>query len=461
MESHTVQSEQAATVESQNASPNPKHAQVSKEAAEAAVPRDEVLENFRRMIVLGSPYATGTLPLPPSDFVLFYTTEAGETRSLDLAQASVEQLEQLADACAPATFGRGQQDVLDESYRRAGKMDSSQFTTRIVPERTELLDVVRDELLEGEQSKRLIICELYKLNIYGENAFFKAHIDTPRGTNMFGSLVVIFPTQHEGGNLIFRTDGQEFNFDAAAALKTVTEPSIAYATFFSDIEHEVAVVTTGKRVSLTFNLYFGDIEPGISVSPPTATPASYDAFCGAVEAMLNNDDVFPNGITLAFPMRHVYPVKLSDNREYLSHVHKILKGPDAMVHSVFETLGFQPRVYMFYHMRGFGGQVKFFIRRPLVFPPWASQVEVSEELVREWGGIVVRGSGPDEDRPLGWPRSRPDEEVYWVSPPKIALEKQTFLAYGNQACMGYAYRSLYIVVRIGPAGKRMEFKTWV
>jgi hypothetical protein len=49
----------------------------------------------------------------------------------------------------------------------------------------------------------------------GEGAFFKAHKDTPRAENMFGSLVVVFPTAHKGGTLVLRHRGQEWTFDSA------------------------------------------------------------------------------------------------------------------------------------------------------------------------------------------------------------------------------------------------------
>ncbi|KAJ3810560.1 hypothetical protein F5876DRAFT_76645 [Lentinula aff. lateritia] len=50
--------------------------------------------------------------------------------------------------------------------------------------------------------RRMIRAEPYMLNVYDEGSFFKPHRDTPRGPNMFGSLVIIFPTTHEGGELI-------------------------------------------------------------------------------------------------------------------------------------------------------------------------------------------------------------------------------------------------------------------
>jgi len=52
------------------------------------------------------------------------------------------------------------------------------------------------------------------------------------------------------------------------------QPSIAYVAFFSDIEHEVAPVISGYRVTLTFNLYIdasGPV-PSKDTSPEELTP---------------------------------------------------------------------------------------------------------------------------------------------------------------------------------------------
>lgn len=85
----------------------------------------------------------------------------------------------------------------------------------------------------------------------GPGSFFKAHQDTPRGPNMFGSLVVVFPTPHEGGALVLRSDNgerQEEILDFSAWLKETETPSVAYALFFGDITHEVYEVTRGPSL---------------------------------------------------------------------------------------------------------------------------------------------------------------------------------------------------------------------
>ena len=81
--------------------------------------------------------------------------------------ASPDELEQLAQACEPASFGKGNEDVFDETYRKARKMDSELFSPTLDPSLTDLIKIICANLLEGNQATRTIKTELYKLNIYG------------------------------------------------------------------------------------------------------------------------------------------------------------------------------------------------------------------------------------------------------------------------------------------------------
>ena len=80
--------------------------------------------------------------------------------------ATPEELEQLIQACETASFGRGKDDVVDETYRKAKKMDKDSFTALLVPDNTDLVKIVRNYLLEGTDSDRKIKIELHKLNVY-------------------------------------------------------------------------------------------------------------------------------------------------------------------------------------------------------------------------------------------------------------------------------------------------------
>lgn len=76
-------------------------------------------------------------------------------------------MKQLAEACDPATFGMNDQDVLDLTYRTAGKMDAKDFLTDVDLERAGLMDAIRYDLLDGEKGKQDIYAELYNMNVYG------------------------------------------------------------------------------------------------------------------------------------------------------------------------------------------------------------------------------------------------------------------------------------------------------
>ena len=84
---------------------------------------------------------------------------------LDLAHPTEEQLCHLDEACDCATFGRNQEDVLDETYRKAGKMDKGDFLVDFSPPEF-FLGLVRDELLQRHDTR--LVYDLYKLNVYGE-----------------------------------------------------------------------------------------------------------------------------------------------------------------------------------------------------------------------------------------------------------------------------------------------------
>lgn len=64
--------------------------------------------------------------------------------------------------------------------------------------------------------------------------------------------MICLPSVHEGGQLAVRHQGREQVFDWSGEKGS---NKIQWAAFFSDCEHEVLEVTSGHRVTLTYNLY--------------------------------------------------------------------------------------------------------------------------------------------------------------------------------------------------------------
>ncbi|KAI0293872.1 hypothetical protein B0F90DRAFT_1821766 [Multifurca ochricompacta] len=290
-------------------------------------------------------------------------------------------------------FGRNKEDVMDENYRKARTMDPEYFSAQLVPERIELVKVVHDYLLEGKDSKRDIKVGLYKLNVNDKGSFFKSHVDTPRGKNMFGSLV--FPTAHEDGTLHLRHHGQEWTFNSASEISGLRTPSmsIGYIAFFSDVEHEVAPVISCHRVTLTYNLFFDDGKP-TSEKDSSSDGSSYlpvavkkHVFWATLESFLEDPEFLEYGGTLGFGLRHVYPVS---NDRLIDYVYDLLKGSDVVIYETFKSLGFEPKLYLYYEWSSpQSDSIKASIIDWVVeFDECAEDTDVTREICN-MGGIVV------------------------------------------------------------------------
>lgn len=90
-------------------------------------------------------------------------------RFIDFTAATPEDLDLLVAACDPATFGRGSEDVYDETYRKAVKMDASNFAVHLDLAGFDLIQIIEDRLLQPETENKRIKAELYKLNVYSKS----------------------------------------------------------------------------------------------------------------------------------------------------------------------------------------------------------------------------------------------------------------------------------------------------
>jgi hypothetical protein len=263
---------------------------------------------------------------------------------------------------------------------------------------------------------------------------------------MFGSLVIVFPTPHEGGALLLRHGDQEWTFDSGQALATNREPSIGYVAFFSDIEHEVAPVISGHRITLTYNLYFDDGPvPGKGV--PHLQPENEGAFHEVFKGLLEDPEFLPDGGTLGFGLRHVYPIE-----KKLKQVHNVLKGSDAVVYQSVRALGFEPMLYLYYRQEyDDEGHEGVIIDKLAKWPRKGG--DTRDNILLQEGGISVDTS-PDQD-------SRKDrEKVEWVTPvTEFNRQKSEFLHYGNNSSLEWAYGDVCLIVRIGAAEDRLGYTT--
>ncbi|KAF4548884.1 Hypothetical protein D9617_24g015970 [Elsinoe fawcettii] len=364
-------------------------------------------------------------------------------------------LETLIEHCQPATFGYQGKDVLDTSYRQAIKMDSQAFSININPHdlgcMKAIVQLLRPSTVSGIHQQPKV--ELYKLNVYsGPSGRFKAHVDTPRSIKQFGSLVICLPSPHKGGNLVVRHKGQETTFDWAEN----SGNAIQWAAFYSDCEHEVEEVTSGHRVTLTYNLY-DEHHPGeeksslMQIERLSLLDPIQEAVRGILKA--NEDYVFPHGLSIGIFLSHAYAH--TDKTARLDLPHTSLKGIDHALYTVFKHLGFTVRI------------------RPKLD---VSKIEWEEckELPENDGGecdyvmcsdyigekfhslkladFMVEGSGGGDEMEMfnGYYPHTKEKGIQWLNRPthnEIALG---FVRYGNEASFDCVYSFATMIVDLIP-----------
>lgn len=186
---------------------------------------------------------SGTLlPIPPG-LTVAGIGHIGLPLTTQQAQALIERSEQ-------APFGRREATIVDTDVRKNWQIGATEFELTN-PQWQEAIQTAADEI--GKELGLVdctISAEPYKLLIYEEGSFFAAHRDTEKIPNMFATLVVNLPAEHQGGELIISHAGQSNRYSFAD--NNLFESS--FVAFYADCYHEVKPVTAGYRLCLIYNL---------------------------------------------------------------------------------------------------------------------------------------------------------------------------------------------------------------
>ncbi|EAU84549.2 hypothetical protein CC1G_00068 [Coprinopsis cinerea okayama7 len=432
-------------------------------------------ETVEKLVVPG--HCSGTYPLQAGKAGLFYFADNDHTAvgGLDFASPNGvpdTRLEDLVKACEPAKFGLGDRDVLDETYRKAWKLDASKLATQFDVVRSGILTTVHDALLQYESSTLLLEAHVDKLNVYGPGSFFKPHVDTPRDPNMLGTLVIVFPTEHRGGDLLLTTKAGPWTFDSSNLVsKEQSEVHrLAFVAFYSDIEHEVTLVESGYRVTLTYNLYtrkpMSPLDPSISIR---VSPEEQQ-IQNALRTLLADETFLPDGGAFGFGLTHKYPLT---NEHYLSQFNWLknfsefegcLKGSDSLVERACKALGLSVKVQALFRNIGTSmvevrqdfsqiidgpkanARAMFLTNSTSVHPiNWNVDLEMGE-----WSSRLGKGVGGARVKPFDLDPSElrtRDKPVLWITKPRSLLTTRLpYLAFGNEAALGFSYGTLVLIV---------------
>jgi hypothetical protein len=143
--------------------------------------------------------------------------------------------------------------VVDTSIRNCWQIgsDKIQITGNLISDK--VLDEITSWISPSEAAAgNRVTTQLHKLIIYEPGSFFLPHKDTPKGGQHIGSLMVILPSKHQGGELVISHNGAEKSFSFG---KRPSRTKCSWVAFYPDVIHEVKPIKSGYRASLAYHLY--------------------------------------------------------------------------------------------------------------------------------------------------------------------------------------------------------------
>ena len=279
-----------------------------------------------------------------------------------------------------------------------------------------------------------IRAELYKMNVYsGLTGCFKAHVDTPRGGDMFGSLVVCLPSQFTGGSLVTRHQGQEATYDWSSP---TSDPVIQWAAFFSDVEHEILPVTNGYRVTLTYNLYHCD-----QLNPVPSLNVTTSPFYQNLKAALGQPHFLREGGVLGFACQHSYVFEeFGESKDPKI----LLKGSDRMVMLAATSLGLEVAVTSIVKTENdFSyGDILFHC---------GFYYKVAHELIDKENGYSWKQYFEDC-------RHESAEDIIWCQKLKEKVPATSAITYGNDYSLETCYMAAAILVDVPEWSERSPLR---
>lgn len=307
---------------------------------------DATRRHLRRLDLLAhdvtAPFCCGgtvSLASPPG---LRFST--GRPLSLEFGMRSRQMIDALKRRCKQASFGEGTQTREDKRVRDGLQLNAAggAFTLEgFDPAALGILETIRGALCPRDANP--LRAELYALNLYLEGGHFASHKDTPRGSDMVGSLVVGLADGYRGGRLIVSHRGATETFAWGGHRAAATGTEYGWAAFFGDVDHEVARVFSGARITLSFTLRRGEGAVLDTAAPHSQT----DLLADALRDALKDDTFMPHGGELGFSCFHLYaettglrggaPVLTGENAS-------MLKGRDQHVAAAALRLGLKTRL---------------------------------------------------------------------------------------------------------------------
>lgn len=158
----------------------------------------------------------------------------------------------LREHAEPAPFGHGGETKHDPSVRNAWRLKARHGATVAGFDPSTILPAI-----EAALSPRYHLdARLEDVTLYEVGGKFARHKDTPRTQELVGTLVVALPIAHRGGAFTIVDGGRTRAIDWGS--DDPDRQVLRWVALFGDVDHSVAEVTSGARVTLVYSLSRSD-----------------------------------------------------------------------------------------------------------------------------------------------------------------------------------------------------------
>ena len=257
---------------------------------------------------LRAPFTCGGTLVPEQPVTLCFSdnTRIAVLRGKDTFEQE-RLLRPLVERCAAAVFGMGRKTRYDRTVRDALQIKAEGGVFSVLhfdPAAAGILEQIRRELVPHVPD--VLTAELYNLNVYATGGHFVPHKDSPRGSDMLGTLVVCLPAQFSNGAFVVKHHGVFQTYDWGHAIREQAEPTrIHWAAFFGDVDHQIERVWGGLRVTLTY-IIRRSTNAAQNAVPDNDRGALNTLVQQKLRVLLDDRRFLARGGTLAFPCSHLY-----------------------------------------------------------------------------------------------------------------------------------------------------------
>jgi hypothetical protein len=165
---------------------------------------------------------------------------------------------QLRKVARPSRFGRRDKTLYDKSVRDSWsiarsnvRIDQRRWGKTLRAE----LDRIKQDL--GLPANGRLEAKLHKMLVYEPGQFFSCHQDSEASDDMIGTLVVILPSDYQGGSMVIENQGDKVTYRRS---RRQTD-QLTFVAFYDDCHHQVRPIKTGYRVTLIYRLLFDGQPP--------------------------------------------------------------------------------------------------------------------------------------------------------------------------------------------------------